>query len=160
MNQPTFNIAKIVSESPSLQQMVDLGVDLSEWEERDSNGKNMEIALRINFEHDVKPRIQFMLRQGIDLEYHATIFTSNPSIFDVSLESMNQSIEYLKSKNFSPRGIKDILIGSYGRWLNFSLEVDKKLGYFQKNFELSGQEVRRIAIAAPNLIIWSGVPYQ
>ena len=50
MNQPTFNIAKIVSESPSLQQMIDLGVDLSEWEERDSNGQNIEIALKINFE--------------------------------------------------------------------------------------------------------------
>lgn len=160
MNQPTFNIAKIVSESPSLQQMIDLGVDLSEWEEHDSNGKNIEIALRINFEHDVKPRIQFMINQGVDLEYHASIFTSNPSIFDVSLESMNQSIEYLKSKNFSPRNIKDILIGSYGRWFNYSLEIDKKLGYFQKNFELSGQEVRQIAVAAPNLIIWSGVPYQ
>ena len=57
MNQPTFNIAKIVSESPSLQQMIDLGVDLSEWEERDSNGQNIEIVLSYEMTYPFRIKI-------------------------------------------------------------------------------------------------------
>ena len=38
INTPTFNIAKIISDCPSLQRLVDLGVDLSRWEDNDTNG--------------------------------------------------------------------------------------------------------------------------
>ena len=161
INTPTFNIAKIISDCPSLQRLVDLGVDLSRWEENDTNGDNMEIALRLNFESEVKPRIQWLMDHGIDLERQAIMFTNNPKIFDKSFEEINKSIAYLKSKDFTTRNIKEILIRSDGKWLDYSVvDIDSKLGYFQRNFELIGNEVRQLTILEPCLILWAGVPFQ
>ena len=161
INQPTFNIAKIIEDFPTLQRLVDLGVDLSHWEEFDNNGKNLEIALRLDFISDVKPRIQWFLDQGIALEDQALIFTLNPDIFNITVEQMDSAIEYLKDKTFSRHSIRDIILGSNGRWLNFSVvDVDSRLGYFQSNFNLNGNEVRRLAKNKPTLILWTGVPFQ
>ena len=161
INQPTFNIAKIIKDCPTLQRLVDLGVDLSQWEERDFNGQNMEIAIRIDFDADVKPRVQWLIDHGVDLNNQAVIFTSNPNIFNISLEQMNSVVEYLKAKKFPRRSISEIILGSYGKWLSFSVvDIDSKLGYFQNNFKLSGNEVRQLAKNEPNLIIWAGVPFQ
>ena len=154
-------MAKIIEDCSTLQRLVDLGVDLSDWEEYDSNGQNMEIALRLNFDADVKPVIDWLIDKGVDIAEHAALFTRNPQIFNRNLDDMNNSIKYLESKNFSRQRIQEILISSHLKWLNFSpMEVDSKLGYFQKNFGLNGNEVRKLATIEPNLILWKGVPYQ
>ncbi len=36
VNKPTFTLARIVNESPSMKKLLDLGVNLSHWEK---NGK-------------------------------------------------------------------------------------------------------------------------
>lgn len=161
INQPTFNIAKIIEDCTSLQRLVDLGVDLSQWEERDLDGQNMEIAMRLDFVEDIKPRVQWLMDHGIDLKDQAVIFTFNPNIFNVSIEQMNSAIEYLKAKNFSRHSISEIILGSNGKWLNFSVvDIDSKLGYFQTNFKLKGNEVRQLVKHEPSLILWVGVPFQ
>lgn len=161
INRPTFNISKIIEDCPSLQRLVDLGVDLSVWEDNVYGSENMEIALRLNFDVDVKPIMLWLMEKGVDIRDQAALFTRNPQIFKKTLDEMNNAIEYLKSKDFARQGIKEILIGSHGRWLNFSVvEIDSKLGYFQRNFGLSGNEVRKLSMKEPNLIIWTGAPFQ
>jgi hypothetical protein len=32
LNKPTFNLARIINESPTMKKLVDLGVNLSQWE--------------------------------------------------------------------------------------------------------------------------------
>ena len=161
INRPTFNIAKIIEDCPSLQRLVDLGVDLSVWEDNYFSSQNMEIALRLNFDVDVKPIMLWMMDKGVDIKDLAEIFTKNPRIFNVPLDEMNNAVEYLNSKNFARSGIQEILIGSHGKWLNIStVDIDSRLGYFQRNFGLSGNEVRNLAIKDPKLILWVGVPFQ
>ena len=162
INQPTFNVAKIIDECPSLQRLVDLGVDLSVWEESEKrDGKNMEIALRLDFVSDAIPRIRWLVDHGINHQKIADIFTLNPKIFDITLDEMNRSVDYLKSKRFSSRSIAQILLETSCRWLNYSVtDVDSRLGYFQKNFRLTGDEVRQLAKNGSTLMLWSGVPYQ
>lgn len=162
INKPTFNVAKIIGECPSLQRLVDLGVNLSVWEESErSDGKNMEIALRLDFVSDVIPRIKWLMDRGINHQNIADIFTLNPKIFDISLDEMNSALDYLKSKRFSSRSIAQIFLDTNCKWLNYSVtDIDSRLGYFQKNFRLKGDEVRQLAKNGPRLILWSGVPFQ
>ena len=139
-----------------------MGVNLSVWEEIEKrDGKNMEIALRLDFVSDVIPRIKWLMDHGISQQNIADIFTLNPRIFDVSLDEMNSGVDYLKSKRFSSRSIAQILLETSCRWLNYSVtDVDSRLGYFQKNFRLTGDEVRQLAKNGPRLILWLGVPFQ
>jgi len=161
INNPTFNIAKIIHDLPTLQRLVDLGVDLSSWEKNDRDGQYMEIALRLNFEVDVKPRINWMLENGIEIDNQGDIFTETPEIFNKSLDELNKMVEYLKSKKFSNQSISDIIVNTEGSWLKHSVvEIDSNLGYFQKKFGLTGNQVRQLAIEGPKLIIWPGVPFQ
>ena len=121
----------------------------------------MEIALRLNFEVDVKPRINWMLENGIEIDNQGDIFTETPEIFNKSLDELNKMVEYLKSKKFSNQSISDIIVNTEGSWLKHSVvEIDSNLGYFQKKFGLTGNQVRQLAIEGPKLIIWPGVPFQ
>ena len=103
----------------------------------------------------------WLMEKGVDIADQAVLFTKNPQIFNKTIDEMNNAMDYLQSKKFPREGIQEILIGSHGKWLNFSaVEVDSKLGYFQRNFDLSGNEVRAVTIKDPNLILWTGVPFQ
>ena len=139
-----------------------MGVNLSVWEEIEKrDGKNMEIALRLDFVSDVIPRIKWLMDRGINYQSIADIFTLNPKIFDISLDEMNSAVDYLKSKRFSSRSIAQIFLDTNCTWLNYSVtDIDSRLGYFQKNFRLRGDEVRQLAKNGPRLILWTGVPFQ
>ena len=163
INQPTFNIAKVIEDSPSLKKLLDLGVDLSHWEDGGGAcaGQNIEIALRLNFASDIAPRIQWLMDHGVAIEEVATIFTNNPLIFDVEMKKMDMLVDYLKSKKFSRQSIVQILVEADCKWFNFTVaDIDARLGYFQKVFQLSGNEVRSVAEHQPTLVVWPGVPYQ
>ena len=54
---PIFNLASIVNKSPTLQRLVDLGTNISEWER---NGF-MELAVTMDFKQDVVPRYVYLL---------------------------------------------------------------------------------------------------
>jgi len=161
LNSPTFNIAKVIEDFPALQRLVDMGVDISFWEENFKNGQAIEIAMRLDFEKDVQPRILWLLDRGIDLEKQAVIFTKTPQIFNKSLDELTKMNEYLQSKKFSKESIRDIIVDTNGLWLsNTVVEIDSKLGYFQKKFGLNGNEVRKLATGGPRFILWTGVPFQ
>ena len=92
-----YNLAAFVNRSPSLQQLVRLGVDLSVVEK---DAEIAEMLLRLDFERDMKPHIQALVDLGIKPDDLGPFITENPAIFEVSINNMKARVEYLRSKKF------------------------------------------------------------
>ncbi|XP_065359489.1 transcription termination factor 3, mitochondrial [Calliphora vicina] len=149
---PTYNLAAYVDKSELLQQFIQLGVDLSAIERR----KGLpEFVLQLQLEQDVKPRLLFLKDQGVPAERFGELITKNPLIFKVDLDDMQTRVNYLESKRFSKTQIQRIItLNPY--WLMFSTQrIDKRLGYFQKEFALKGDDVRFLASKLPRLITYN-----
>lgn len=149
---PTYNLAAYVNKSELLQQFIQLGVDLSAIEKR----KGLpEFVLKLQLNEDVKPRLLFLKDQGVPAERYGEIITKNPLIFKVDLDDMQTRVNYLEAKRFSKTQIQRILtLNPF--WLMFSTRrIDKRLGYFQKEFGLKGDDVRFLASKLPRLITYN-----
>ncbi|XP_013099374.2 transcription termination factor 3, mitochondrial [Stomoxys calcitrans] len=150
--QPTYNLAAYVTKSELLQGFIKLGVDLSSFEKR----KGLpEFVLKLDLEKDVHPRLLFLQDQGVAAEHFGELITKNPLIFKVELDDMQTRVNYLESKKFTKKQIQRILtLNPY--WIMFSTRrVDKRLGYFQKEFALSGDDVRFLSSKQPRLITYN-----
>ena len=149
---PTYNLAAYVNESELLQQFVQLGVDLSSIEKRKGLA---QFVLGLKLEEDVKPRLLFLKDQGVPAERFGELITKNPLIFKLDLDDMETRINYLEAKRFSKTQIQRILtLNPF--WLMFSTKrIDKRLGYFQKEFQLRGEEVRFLSSKLPRLITYN-----
>ncbi|XP_020808936.1 transcription termination factor 3, mitochondrial [Drosophila serrata] len=149
---PSFNLAAYVNSSNTLQQFVKLGVNLHSIERRKGLG---EFVLRLDFEKDVKPCISFLADQGVSADDFGRMFTKNPLVFKEDLDDLQTRVEYLKSKRFSDEARQRILTHN-PFWLMFSTKrVDRRLGYFQKEFRLSGHDLRLLATREPNVITYN-----
>ncbi|KNC25750.1 hypothetical protein FF38_10363 [Lucilia cuprina] len=149
---PTYNLAAYVDKSELLQQFIQLGVDLNAIERR----KGLpEFVLKLNLEQDVKPRLLFLKDQGVPAESFGDLITKNPLIFKVDLDDLQTRVNYMEAKRFSAIQIQRILtLNPF--WLMFSTKrIDKRLGYFQKEFSLRGDDVRFLASKLPRLITYN-----
>ncbi|KAJ9581401.1 hypothetical protein L9F63_023416, partial [Diploptera punctata] len=149
--RPTFNFAAYANKSSTLQELVKLGVDLHKLEKK----KDVpDFLLRLDFEANIKQYIIFLHDLGIPADELGSYFTKNPFIFKEDLDNLQVRVNYLKSKRFTNEMITRI-VRKNPSWLQFSTEeIDGRLGYFQKNFKLSGSEVRRLASNQPRLITY------
>ncbi|XP_022212776.2 transcription termination factor 3, mitochondrial [Drosophila obscura] len=149
---PSFNLAAYVNNSSTLQQLVSLGVDLHSIERRKGLG---EFVLRLDFEKNIKPCLSFLADQGIAPDDFGKMITKNPLLFKEDLDDLQTRVEYLKSKRFSDEARQRIFTQN-PFWLMFSTKrVDRRLGYFQKEFRLSGHDLRLMATKEPNLITYN-----
>lgn len=150
--QPSFNFAAYVNDSETLQNFVHLGVDLSKLEKRKGI---MDFVMKLDFERDVKKYLLFLSDLGVPSEAFGFFFTKNPLICKESIEDLTTRVYYLQSKRFSVEQIQRIVSGN-PYWLSFSTQrIDRRLGFFQKNFSLTGDELREVASKAPRLITYS-----
>lgn len=151
MVRPTFTLAHYVQKSETLQQLLKLGVSLHKWDEM---GVGQLIA-NLDFKQDVEPYILFFTREvGLPLNEVSQIFTHNPHILKESLDDIQTRINYLQLKRFKPEEVARIVLKN-ANWLSYSThEIDEKLGYFQQTFELTGDEVRLLAVSCPRLITY------
>lgn len=147
---PTFNFAAYVSRSQTLQQLLKLGVNLYKIERK--NGL-MEYLLPLDFERDMKPHLLFLTNQvGVSPDCLGNMLTKNPTIFSQNLEDLQTRINYLESKRFTADEIRSI-VERNPFWLMFSTKrIDTRLGFFQKEFQLKGNQIRQLAVIAPRLI--------
>nr|CAG4636464.1 EOG090X0C5Y [Eubosmina coregoni] len=146
---PSFNLASFVNKSELLQQMVKLGVSLYEWDKiKDVNSW----VIKMNFESDVKPVIQFLVDSGVSPDTLGNIFTNSPHILRERLEDLEVRKNYLEAKKFNPEMIGRIFSRNPTWLLHSTQEIDKKLGLIQQIFELSGNEVRSLTAKEPRLI--------
>eukprot|EP00099_Drosophila_melanogaster_P021911 NP_649240.1 mitochondrial transcription termination factor 3 [Drosophila melanogaster] len=149
---PSFNLAAYVNNSSTLQQFLSLGVDLHSIERRKGLG---DFVLKLDFEKNVKPYITFLVDQGVSPDDFGRMFTKNPLLFKEDLDDLQTRVNYLKSKRFSDEARQRILTQN-PYWLMFSTRrVDRRLGYFQKEFKLSGHDLRLLATREPNAITYN-----
>lgn len=149
---PTFNLAAYVNKSECLQEFIKMGVSLHNIERRKGLG---EFVLNLDFNDNVKPHLLFLSDLGIPPDSFGKFITKNPLIFKESIEDLTVRVNYLESKKFTPNQIITI-VGKNPYWLMFSTNrIDNRLGFFQKNFELNGDDVRFLATKQPNLITYS-----
>lgn len=149
--RPTFNLAAYVNESYSLQQLVNLGVELYKF---DCDPNVMETILKLDFERDMKPYIRFIHDCGVPVEELGKFFTKNPMIFTEHMDDLITRINYLEHKKFNKDMIITI-IKKHPKWLSYStIDIDTSLGFFQNTFYLSGNNVRDITTKLPKLITY------
>ncbi|XP_004522355.1 transcription termination factor 3, mitochondrial [Ceratitis capitata] len=149
---PTFNLAAYVNKSPTLQKFLQLGVDLHSIERRKGLAK---FTLGLDFEKDVQPYLYFLQDQGVPAESFGELITKNPLIFKIDLDDLQTRVNYLESKKFT--AVQRQRIFTYNPfWLMFSTHrIDKRLGHFQKEFHLNGDDVRFLASKQPRLITYN-----
>lgn len=152
MIRPTFNLAAYVQKSETLQQLMEYGVNLDRLDEKNIG----EFITTLDFERNIEPYILLLTKDiGIPFEEIGKFLTKNPNILKESLDDIEVRINYLRLKRFTNEQIATI-IGRNPFWLNYSThEIDDRLGFFQKDFQLTGDEVRLLTVAYPRLITYS-----
>ncbi|KAK9503832.1 hypothetical protein O3M35_010306 [Rhynocoris fuscipes] len=147
---PTYNIAAYVNKSPSLQQFIKLGVDLHRIEKKGL----IELLLKNDFERDVKKYIKFLYNVGVPPEEYGHFFTENLEILKEDLDNLIIRTQYLLSKKFTNQDIVRI-ISKNPKWISHRADdIDSRLGFFQDNFHLTGDEVRYVVVKMPKLITY------
>lgn len=151
--KPAFNLAAYVNKSDTLQQLIKLGVDLSRVERKKPD--LAQYLLGLNFEQQIQPHLLLLHDLGIVPEELGKYLTKNPAILKESLEDLEVRVNYLSSKRFKKADIQRI-VSKNPFWLMFSTpRIDARLGFFQRQFFLTGKETRMLAVGHPRLITYS-----
>ncbi|XP_031295218.1 transcription termination factor 3, mitochondrial isoform X1 [Camelus dromedarius] len=151
----SFTLRDYVDHSETLQKLVLLGVDLSKIEKHPDAAN---LLLRLDFEKDIKQILLFLKDLGIEDNQLGTFFTKNYAIFSEDLENLKTRVAYLQSKNFSKADIAQ-MVRNAPFLLSFSVErLDNRLGFFQKELELSVKKTRDLVIRLPRLLTGSLEP--
>lgn len=149
---PSFNFAAYVNKSETLRKFVELGVDLSKIEKVKGFP---QFVLKLDFDRDVKRHLLFLHDLGIPAENFGALITKNPLIFKESIDDLETRVYYLRSKKFTPDNVREI-VQRNPFWLMFSTKrIDRRLGWYQKNFKLTGDEIRFVTVRSPKLITYN-----
>ena len=144
-----YNLAYFVNTNPVLQNFVKMGIEIRKWDNRRTIAESI---LRLDEEKHVKPILIFLHDIGIPKESQAFVIEKNPMLFSQEMTNLNARIEYLKSKKFTNEMIASIVVKA-PLILNISVsDVDTKLGWFQSEFKLTGNEIRSLMTVKPRLI--------
>ncbi|XP_033103489.1 transcription termination factor 3, mitochondrial-like [Anneissia japonica] len=145
----SLTLQSFIQQSPTLQKLLELGVDLHKVQKRQGAA---EMILKMDFDVDVKDKIALLHHLGVTSDHLGTFLTKNPHILGEDLKSLETRVMYLKSKKFTDEAIA-MIVNRAPYFLCFSTEsVDRKLGYFQKEFWLAGDEVRTVITRCPQLV--------
>lgn len=149
---PTFTFAKYANKSCTIQELVKLGVSLYKFEEKK---EMLEYILSLDFDRDIKPYVTFLHDCGVPADYLGDFLTKNPNILKEDMDDLHTRIRYLRAHEFNIDAIKTIICKN-PKWLLYNTkDIDGRLGYFQNNFKLSGNEVRMLAIKGPKVITYN-----
>ncbi|KAL3889667.1 hypothetical protein ACJMK2_001999 [Sinanodonta woodiana] len=148
-----YNFAAYVDHSETLSSLVKLGVDLSTIEHK---GREIcDFILKMDFNKDVRPYILFYKQIGVTDDKLGKIITKCPYIFQQELENLQVRINYLKSKKFTSENVTEMVMRKPHILLMSTERLDAKLGFYQKEFKLTGHEVRAAIVKYPKLIIFN-----
>uniref|UniRef100_A0A8C2V261 Transcription termination factor 3, mitochondrial n=1 Tax=Chinchilla lanigera TaxID=34839 RepID=A0A8C2V261_CHILA len=151
----SFTLQDYVDHSETLQKLVLLGVDLSKIEKHPDAAN---LLLRLDFEKDIKQILLFLKDLGLEDNQLGTFLTKNYAIFSEDLENLKIRVAYLQSKNFSKAEIAQ-MVRNAPFLLSFSVErLDNRLGFFQKELELSVKKTRDLVVRLPRLLTGSLEP--
>jgi len=147
--KPTSSLASLINESLTLQKLVDLGVNLHSWESKGQMG----LAVKLDFAADVAPVVKFLADVGIPHDLIGQCLSVCPQIIEQNMDDLKTRVSYLLSKKFKKEDITEIICGA-PQWLTFSVKgIDGRLGFLQKSFNLTGNQVRNLAITEPKVVV-------
>ncbi|KAJ0181785.1 hypothetical protein K1T71_002507 [Dendrolimus kikuchii] len=147
----SFNLAAYTNGSETLQKLIKLNVDLSKIEKKPHVAEKL---LQLDINSNMNGHILF-LSDFVKMENMGIFITKNPMIFYQNIDDLKVRVNYLMSKRFSDEQIKYI-IWKNPFWLMFStVRIDRRLGYFQEKFKLTGEEIRNLASKKPSLITYN-----
>lgn len=107
----------------------------------------------LDFEKDVKNVIIFLNSIGVDPKDFGDVVTKNPTIFQESLENLETRVTYFKSKKFPLEDIARIVTRA-PPVLSFLVKgIDASLGFLQREFKLTGDQVRLVVAKQPKLLL-------
>uniref|UniRef100_A0A5F5Q042 Mitochondrial transcription termination factor 3 n=1 Tax=Equus caballus TaxID=9796 RepID=A0A5F5Q042_HORSE len=151
----SFTLRDYVDHSETLQNLVLLGLDLSKIEKQPDAAN---LLLRLDFEKDIKQILLFLKDLGIEDNQLGTFLTKNYAIFSEDLENLKTRVAYLQSKNFSKADIAQ-MVRKAPFLLSFSVErLDNRLGFFQKELQLTVKKTRDLVVRLPRLLTGSLEP--
>uniref|UniRef100_A0AC34Q053 Uncharacterized protein n=1 Tax=Panagrolaimus sp. JU765 TaxID=591449 RepID=A0AC34Q053_9BILA len=144
------SISAFVNHSEVLQNLLDLGVDLLEIDTKTKLGRHL---LRMDWEKDVFPRMAWLVRTlEIDQETLGNYLTRNPFFLVQNLDDIQTRFAYLESKKFNRKQISKIAMENR-YWLNMDVKtIDARLGWIQRQFNLTGNLIRELIVKEPRLI--------
>ncbi|XP_012270091.1 transcription termination factor 3, mitochondrial [Orussus abietinus] len=148
----SYNSAAYADRSPSIQKLVDLGVNVYKLEHFPDR---IQLLLQLDIEQDMKPYIQFLHDCGVPADSLGKFITMNPMIFKQDLDDLKTRIRYLRAHGFDVPMISRIVTANPYWLLLSTTRIDRRLGYFQMEFKLSGQEVRKLTVKRPRLITYN-----
>lgn len=146
----SYNLAAYVNQSPSLQQLLRLGVSLYDIE--NTNYKAASRLLTLNFERDCVDHIRFLVDIGLHKRNLGRFISEYPEVFDVPIDDLQARINYLESKNFTRHQITQALNRSSCIIRYPTKTTDNKLGHLQIEFRLPAVILRRIVVKYPEVI--------
>ena len=143
-----YNLAYFVNSNPLLQKLVEMGVQIRNW---DNDRKLCEFILRLDMEK-LQTHLIFLHDLGLSLEDQRFILNKNPLFLKENIIDLNNRIGYLKSKKFDDNSIRR-MIGKAPKWLSLSVnDVDTRLGWYQRDFGLTANELRLVVTEKPKLV--------
>ncbi|CAK9304660.1 unnamed protein product [Gordionus sp. m RMFG-2023] len=143
------NLAKFVNSNITLQNLIKIGVDISQFDKL----KNIpEYLIKADFDRDIKKYLLFLLQLNIPSNMIHNVITKNPFLFLEDTDNLHVRINYLRWKKFSHNDITYLVI-KYPKILSIStLELDSRLGNIQKLFGLSSKDIRLSFLSSPKII--------
>jgi len=152
------SIAAYVNHSKVLQNLLHLEVDLLEV---DTKTKLSRHLVRLDWEKDVFPKLAWLVKGiGVDRETLGKYLTRNPFFLIQNLDDMKTRVAYLQSKKFTRKQISKIVTENR-YWLNTDVKTtDARLGWLQRQFRLTGNEVRTLIVKEPRILYFGLGPLQ
>lgn len=146
----SFNLASFVNQSKTLQRLLDIKVSLFDIE--NTNYDAARKLIKLDYDRDCKPYIEFLLKHGLKKSNLGRFISEYPDIFSEYMDDLETRINYLESKGFS----KDMIAKGLNRSSHIirhkTKSTDFKLGLFQVEFGLTGDQIRSIFVKYPQLI--------
>ncbi|MFH4980700.1 hypothetical protein AB6A40_007409 [Gnathostoma spinigerum] len=151
------SLVQYANHLPVLQNLVILGVDLFEIDSTTMLGKAL---VRLDWERDVRPKLEWLIKLGLNLQELGSYLTRNPFFLVQNLNSMKARVNYLLSKRFKPKEVVKV-VTEFRYWLNTDVRtIDGRLGWIQKSFGLSGNEIRQLIVKEPRIVMFGIAPLE
>jgi hypothetical protein len=147
----SFNLSAFANRSQTIQFLIKLGVDLSVIEKKSL--ETAEFLLRLDFEQDIKPYIVWLVDNGLNSSDLGFFITKNPLIFKEHFDDLKVRINYLRAKRFTKDMIASIITKAPKFLSHETKFIDSKLGFLQKEYQLSGDEVRLVVVRYPRIAL-------
>lgn len=145
----SFNLAPFLSTSTTLQKLLSLGVSLAEVEKYPAVS---ETLLKLDYERDILSRVLFL--NGLGISAVGRVISKSPSVLLEDLDDMKVRVNYLKFRRFSDASIEKIVSRCPDLLCESVPDLDAALGRLQKDFSLSGDDVRVVVTKHPKLVLF------